>query len=74
MPGQRYRIKTPTLAIRAHDGQNTPITIAPGSRNSERTLGRKPAAGCPMGRQSRDDVHRGHSWARWAATHGYGTM
>ena len=30
MRGQRYRMKTPTLAIMAHDGQNTPITIPKG--------------------------------------------
>lgn len=29
--GQRFRMKTPTLAIMAHDGQNTPITIPVGA-------------------------------------------
>ena len=31
MLGQRYRLKTPTLAIMAHDGQRIPITIPQGS-------------------------------------------
>jgi hypothetical protein len=30
MRGQRYRMKTPTLAITANDDQNTPITIPRG--------------------------------------------
>lgn len=30
MRGQRYRMKTPTVAIMAHDGHNTPITIPRG--------------------------------------------
>jgi hypothetical protein len=31
MRGQRYRLKTPTLAIMDHEGQNTPITIPSGA-------------------------------------------
>ena len=30
MRGQRYRMKTPTLAIMAHNGQNIPVTIPMG--------------------------------------------
>jgi hypothetical protein len=31
MRGQRYRLKTPTLAIVVRDGQNAPITIPSGA-------------------------------------------